>query len=1196
MDSSQTGVNDSSCWEGGYSTPCLSLNLALKGAQHYNHSITILLQPGQHQLHSGSETQLRNMSQLAIVGNGGEGEVVIKCLPLAGLLFLRSNNITMKNLKIISCGALQNSVSKRTRNIFLRMQSAIFCSTCKNVQLINVHVTESNGTGVVLYNPLGVVNLDMCNFTNNSLSAELAAMLAGGGGLVIEANAVTSQFHCTIANSAFVNNTAKSRKLSILSQATNPSEYFCLGGGISVVFRGETANNTVQLTGVKLENNTGQFGGGLFLAFFDSTSGNVVTTNGIEVTNNTAMLVAGRLLPFASGGGILIDFVASEVDYPFNNTVEIRHGKFISNTAQLGGGLAVDVVYDAHGCVSANNKLLIENCNFGNNKAYQGSSAYFLGTSLSCRTLLNTTLSFSNFTDGHCACVDNALPCLGSVLLSRFPLALNGSLLFSGNTQSALCLTASSIELLPSTQLQFINNSAINGAALHVVDCSSVIVNDGTSLYFKNNTASNHGGAIYSEACTQTRDCFIRHSNSTLDPDQWKTNVTFIRNQAYSLELGSSIYMDSIQSCVWAKYKNMTFCWKGWFFANGGSCLNQLGSDPAYITNNGPAKYTVYPGECINLRDFTVFDYWDSAITERTILQVDVLSGATRTIRYNEPDCQCYSPPEPCIDPYARPCYYGDVAILSDCGDNYTSHVSQILIHPPNQPYGIVLDVSLKTCDNGSSCVNTLDHPGLCFKPIILYEAVCTNYNCIGKIVCGSCATDGGMFINVPTFSCISCENAYAGVGYFLIEIALVMFMMVLLTVLHINITNGNLNAYILYSQMVTLQFPTLGYTAWLPGVNLPYFIFIPLSVYSIWNLNFLTLFPPFCIPNIRTAVDVIFLQYVIAACPLLFIIVSYTWIQCYNNGYRLVVYTTRPVHRLLARFWQKFKIQPSLIDTYAGLLLLAYMRLLAVSVKLLLFIRMDQMFSSFSPIFPVPLSIIPTLCLLVFAILPMAVLLLYPFKIFQRCLTCCRLDRPGLHALVDAYQGCFKNSATDGSEGRYFSGIYLLFRFCYVAILILFLSPAFTPSFTPQGINVLPLPLSAACLSFVLAGLVLILRPYKKVSHNAIDFLTLFLMAVFAALSGVTIDRIDFIIAGPLYLPFLCLVVYLIYRMFKCCCCTCVTKNSHKTYNDDENNLSAPSERQLLLIPATTSEVVLGDYVQDDLYPDRIVNPGGYT
>ena len=58
------------------------------------------------------------------------------------------------------------------------------------------------------------------------------------------------------------------------------------------------------------------------------------------------------------------------------------------------------------------------------------------------------------------------------------------------------------------------------------------------------------------------------------------------------------------------------------------------------------------------------------------------------------------------------------------------------------------------------------------------------------QIMCGRCATDGdgdvGMIINVPAFNCISCENAYAGVGYFLIEIVLV------LQQFCINITNGN--------------------------------------------------------------------------------------------------------------------------------------------------------------------------------------------------------------------------------------------------------------------------------------------------------------------------------------------------------------------------------------------------------------------
>ena len=53
--------------------------------------------------------------------------------------------------------------------------------------------------------------------------------------------------------------------------------------------------------------------------------------------------------------------------------------------------------------------------------------------------------------------------------------------------------------------------------------------------------------------------------------------------------------------------------------------------------------------------------------------------------------------------------------------------------------------------------MNTSDNPGVClFKHFVLYEAVCSNYHCIGGAVCGRCATDGdgdvGMIINVPAF------------------------------------------------------------------------------------------------------------------------------------------------------------------------------------------------------------------------------------------------------------------------------------------------------------------------------------------------------------------------------------------------------------------------------------------------------------
>ena len=425
--------------------------------------------------------------------------------------------------------------------------------------------------------------------------------------------------------------------------------------------------------------------------------------------------------------------------------------------------------------------------------------------------------------------------------------------------------------------------------------------------------------------------------------------------------------------------------------------------------------------------------------------------------------------------------------------------------------------------------------------------------------------------------------------------------MMIVLAVLHINITNGNLNGYILYSQMVTLQFRELGYAGWVPTVGQQFEIFFftnhyvifPLVVYSIWNLNFLTLYPvPFSIPNVPTAVDVILLQYVTAACPLLFIIVSYTWIHCYNNGYRLIVHTTRPCHRILARFWRKFNIQPSLIDTYAGLILLSYMRFLAVSVKLLQLIANDLYhtplaITSEEVVQHTMLGILAILCLLMFVTLPMVVLLLYPFKIFQRCLTCCRLNKPGLHALVDACQGCFKNSATDGVERRYFAGIYLFFRFCYLAI---FMTPIRIISLQEDFPNS-QLVIAEAGLSFIMTGLVVILRPYKSTAHNVIDFLMFFFMtviALFVLLPSLSIntsqDPSIILMMGPLYLPFLLLFAYIIYRVIKSCSCLIWSNVHHHFF---PHNDETPSEQQPLLSSPqhTATEVALDNCVSD--YPE---------
>ena len=638
----KTGVDDPSCWEGDYSTPCLSLNLALTGAQlHYNHSTIIFLQPGQHQLHSGSETQLKNMSQLAIVGNGSQGEVVIRCEPLAGLAFYWSNDIDVTNVSLVGCTCGMHEFN--TRHDYLGHSALLFAS-CKEINLTNVHVDDSSSTGVTFYNPAGVVYI-----------CEYQISCSKGGGLVIETTDESPQsFSATITNSVFSHNTASSGQFPFHSLNVN---LFGLGrgGGISMVFGGGTANNTVRISNVHLNSNRAQFGGGLYLAFYGNARGNVVSIDGAQVTRNEALLETISLLaPASSGGGIFIGFAVNNTGFPFDNNIAISGTIFTSNTAETGGGMTVDVLSNSNGFTTTGNKLVIEKCVFDDNVAFQGSSAYMTQSSKSSQTLLDTIVCCSNFTNGHCSfTLTHGLPCSGNLLLEYYTLNLKNKPVFISNNVSAISLHSSFLKILPLTQLQFIKNRALNGAALHIADCSSVSLNNGTEIFFKNNVASHHGGAIYAESCnhglsTAGGNCAIRHNDSALHPNDWAVNITFEFDDNPTSDHVNSVYIDSIRYCKWPNLshpdKHNTFCWKGWNYVQSsgvkGNCLDHLMSSPTHILTLLPKNFTLYPGNCIDLRDnFVVHNDWGYDITNETILQVDVLFGTARVLKGDK--CKC---------------------------------------------------------------------------------------------------------------------------------------------------------------------------------------------------------------------------------------------------------------------------------------------------------------------------------------------------------------------------------------------------------------------------------------------------------------------------------------------------------------------------------------------------------------------------
>ena len=219
--------------------------------------------------------------------------------------------------------------------------------------------------------------------------------------------------------------------------------------------------------------------------------------------------------------------------------------------------------------------------------------------------------------------------------------------------------------------------------------------------------------------------------------------------------------------------------------------------------------------------------------------------------------------------------------------------------------------------------------------------------------------------------------------------------------------------------------------------------------------------------------------------------------------------------------------------------------------------------------------GVLAILCLLVFVVTPTIVLLFYHLKYFQRCLTRCKLDRPGLHALVDAYQGCFKNSEIDGSERRYFAGIYLLFRFCHVAFIV-------TPITTP---TILHLAIEEICLSFVVAAMIILFRPYKKVFHSFTNFIFVFFLLLLSicALINVLVDSFLFqiIVSCIMYIPFLALCIYLTYRLVKLCCIQAIFKN--KTERNAVDEPPPDQEQALLIVPATA--VSVNDFVADNVH-----------
>ena len=221
----ENGTDGNACIQGGFQSPCATINMALKGL--LNSSTVIRISSGTYRLEQGNETTITGKNNIAIIGSGNK-DTIIKCSPLTGLVFHQSSGVIIEFITFSECG--QNVLyAVGTDYPNRHIQAAVSLSLFLDLMLNSVIIECSNGTGLFLMNVFGTLSVMNCLITNNKVTEisdnPIQPGLIGGGIVVFNTGIVVSHTHYYITGTNITNN------------EFSTVEYDCdfLGGGAIVL-------------------------------------------------------------------------------------------------------------------------------------------------------------------------------------------------------------------------------------------------------------------------------------------------------------------------------------------------------------------------------------------------------------------------------------------------------------------------------------------------------------------------------------------------------------------------------------------------------------------------------------------------------------------------------------------------------------------------------------------------------------------------------------------------------------------------------------------------------------------------------------------------------------------------------------------------------------------------------------------------
>jgi len=134
------------------------------------------------------------------------------------------------------------------------------------------------------------------------------------------------------------------------------------------------------------------------------------------------------------------------------------------------------------------------------------------------------------------------------------------------------------------------------------------------------------------------------------------------------------------------------------------------------------------------------------------------------------------------------------------------------------------------------------------------------------------------------------------------------------------------------------------------------------------------------------------------------------------------------------------------------------------------------------------PFAVVSVFIVLVFVVFPTFLLILYPTRMFRKCITCCGFRRwHALHTFMEAFQGQYKDGTIGTRDFRIISALYLIFR---IAVLLAY-------SGNHNSFNHAYGWITAAVIFVCTLLFFAIVRPYKVNHLNTTDSLFLALMNI---------------------------------------------------------------------------------------------------